>query len=607
MVSLGERVTDGLDRLPTPTLEPHGEHLLHVAFFGDQSTGQSTVLRIFRQDEDHESRPSESFVTNVSLEGAPFRVRLTDLSGQAVFARRVWSPRVSHDGHDRDVQGTLGDSVKNTADALVACFSVGRRETLEALENQFIPEVRALRKRGKPEAPVILLGLQTDLRGTSADPVTVQEGVEASEKLGCAGYLESTAMEPQTASDAVYKVLLTAREFLYRKLQAKRKKLARRVEADQTMQELHVLTPTLGDLRIPPREVPEFSFPVGVIPPMQTLAEDTHPLQQEQAQAGLGCLGVTPSLRHAYLRCNLPGLNLTSCDLLRSYRNLQEVDVSDNRLRTLDFCDGLAFLIRLNASRNLLTTVNTFCAPRQLENADLSYNLLGDLGNWQVHRNLKRLSVKGNFLEQIGTGLQLCEYLTMLDVSCNNLQDLRGLEGLHLVELYASANSLTGLEGIAGLVDLQVLALADNQLTDLSELRVERHPILMRLDVRHNLLAHHQRIEPLAGFPHLKDLYLSPNPLDQVPEYRYQMLYRLGTLRWLDDAAALAEEKVKAAVIYGLEVQEKEQIFKAVLPRETFQDRRHVTAEDIEEKEKQMFGQVGGFLDDLGDTTELYA
>ena len=24
-------------------------------------------------------------------------------------------------------------------------------------------------------------------------------------------------------------------------------------------------------------------------------------------------------------------------------------------------------------------------------------------------------------------------------------------------------------------------------------------------------------IEPLAGFPHLKDLYLSPNPLDQVP------------------------------------------------------------------------------------------
>jgi GTPase SAR1 family protein len=607
MVTLGERVTDGLDRLPTPTLEPHGEHLLHVAFFGDQSTGQSTVLRIFRQDGDFESRPSESFVTNVSLEGAPFRVRLTDLSGQAVFARRVWSPRVSHDGHDRDVQGTLGDSIKNTADALVACFSVDRRESLEALENQFIPEVVAQRKRGKAQAPIILLGLQTDLRATSADPVTTAEGVEMSEKLGCAGYLEATAMEPNTASDAVYKVLLTAREFLYRKLQAKRKRLARRVEADQTMQELHVLTPTLGDLRIPPREVPEFSFPVGVIPPMQTLVEDTHPLQQGQIQAGLGCLGVTPSLRHAYLRCELPGLMLTSGDLLRNYRNLQEVDVSDNRLRTLDFLDGLPFLIRLNASRNLLTTINTFCAPRQLETADFSYNLLGDLGNWQVHRHLKKLSVKGNFLEQIGTGLQLCEYLTVLDVSCNNIQELHGLDGLRLVELYASANSLTSLDGIAALDALQVLALADNQLSDLSDLRSERHPVLMRLDVRHNLLAHHARIQALEGFAYLKDLYLSPNPLDQVPEYRAQMLYRLGTLRWLDDAPALAEEKVKAAVIYGLEVQEKEQIFKAVLPRETFQDRRHVTEEDILAKEKEVYGQVGGFLDDLGDTTEVYA
>merc|ERR1719238_520093 len=253
-----------------------------------------------------------------------------------------------------------------------------------------------------------------DLRGTSADPVTVQEGVEASEKLGCAGYLESTAMEPQTASDAVYKVLLTAREFLYRKLQAKRKRLARRVEADQTVQELHVLTPTLGDLRIPPREVPEFSFPVGVIPPMQTLVEDTHPLQQAQVQAGLGCLGVTPSLRQAYLRCDLPSLNLTSCDLLRQYRNLQEVDVSDNRLRTLDFLDGLPFLLRLNASRNLLTTVGTFSVPRQLESVDLAYNLLGELGSWQVHRFLKELKLRGNFLEFLGTGLQMCESLRIL-------------------------------------------------------------------------------------------------------------------------------------------------------------------------------------------------
>lgn len=64
---------------------------------------------------------------------------------------------------------------------------------------------------------------------------------------------------------------------------------------------------------------------------------------------------------------------------------------------------------------------------------------------------------------------------------------------------------------------------------------------------------------------------------------------------------------MKADVIYGLEVDEKEQIFGAVLPREKFMDRRHVTEGDIVETEHNMFGQVGGYMDDVGDTTELYA
>lgn len=292
---------------------------------------------------------------------------------------------------------------------------------------------------------------------------------------------------------------------------------------------------------------------------------------------------------------------------MRNFRHLQQVDVSDNRLRALDFLDGLPFLLRLNASRNLLTTVGTFSEPRQLESVDLSYNLIGELGSWQIHRYLKELKLRGNFLEFLGTGLQMCDSLRVLDVSCNNLQDLEGLGRLPLSELYASANQLTTLAGIWELGQLRVLALADNHLKELDALRPENHPVLMRLDVRHNVLAHKVRVSSLETFPYLKDLYLSPNPLDQAPHYRMQTLNRIRTLRWLDDAPATAEEKVKADVIYGLEAKEKEQIFNAVLPRETFQDRRHVTEEDILEAEKQIFGQIGGFMDDVGDTTELYA
>jgi GTPase SAR1 family protein len=607
MVSVGNVVTDGLDRLPTPTLEPHGDHLLHLTFLGSEQVGQSTVLRVFRRDEDFESRPSESFVVNVDLEGSPYRVRLSDMSAQPAFQQRLWSPRVGADGQDRDVQGTLGSAVMNTSDALIVCFSVAKRDSLEACEAKWVPDILMLKKKNKPQAPIVLLGLQTDLREKTPGAVTFEEGLAASERMGCSGYMECTALHPHTCNEAVYKVLLTAREFLYRKLQWKRRKLAGRIESDQTLQELHELTPTLGDLNLPTRDVPEFAFPLGEQSAVQTLLEDTHPLQRHQIRDGLGCLGVTVSGKHAFLLCNAPGLRLTSCDLLRGYKHLQQVDLSDNRLRALDFLDGLPFLLRLNASRNLLTSVGTFSVPRQLESVDLSYNLLGELGSWQIHRYLKELKLRGNFLEFLGPGLQLCESLRILDVSCNNLQDLEGLGALELAELYASANQLTSLLGTSELRHLRVFALADNHLKDLAELRPENHPVLMKLDVRHNVLAHKERVKTLELFPYLKDLYLSPNPLDQAPHYRMQTLHRIRTLRWLDDAPATAEEKVKADVIYGLEVQQKEEIHNAVMPREAFQDRRHVTEEDILEAEKNMFGQVGGFMDDVGDTTELYA
>jgi U2 small nuclear ribonucleoprotein A' len=281
--------------------------------------------------------------------------------------------------------------------------------------------------------------------------------------------------------------------------------------------------------------------------------------------------------------------------------------VSNNRLRTLDFLDGLPFLLHLNASRNLLTSVMTFASPRQLETVDLSHNLLGEIGSWDVHRYLKRLVLRSNFLEFLGSGLQACQHLRILDVAGNCLQEVEGVSHLPLFELYLGGNQLTSIAGLRGLRNLRILDLANNQLRTLEEMSASEHPALIKLDVRGNLLAHRKRIEPLEHCPYLADLYVSPNPVDQLPYYRLQMLKRMPQLRNLDDAPATAEEKVKAAVLYGAEVDEQKRIFDSVLPREQFVDRRFVTAEDVEEMEQKQFGQVGGYLDDVGDTTELYA
>lgn len=276
--------------------------------------------------------------------------------------------------------------------------------------------------------------------------------------------------------------------------------------------------------------------------------------------------------------------------------------MSDNRLRSLDFLDGLPFLLHLNASRNLLAQLR-FSAPRQLQTVDFSFNLLGELPNFEVNKYVQKLSLNGNFLEFVPPGIAMSRHLRVLDLSNNSLTSLVGIGLLDLVELYASGNQLTSLDGIEALGELRVLSVQGNQLRHVP-LSPERHPLLMRLDARDNLLAHRDRISELPKFPYLSDLYLSPNPLDQLPQYRAQMLHRIRHLRWLDDAAVTAEEKVKADVIFELEVPEREAIHSAVLPREAFLDRRHVKSKDLEETEMQMFGQVGGFYDNAEDVVE---
>lgn len=103
-------------------------------------------------------------------------------------------------------------------------------------------------------------------------------------------------------------------------------------------------------------------------------------------------------------------------------------------------------------------------------------------------------------------------------------------------------------------------------------------------------------VERLQSFPFLADLFLAPNPVDELPYYRTQILHRLPRLRWLDEAPATPEEKVKASVTYGEDVAMRQEIFEKLLPEESFVDRRLITEEGIRDMELEKFGNEGGFF-----------
>ena len=81
-------------------------------------------------------------------------------------------------------------------------------------------------------------------------------------------------------------------------------------------------------------------------------------------------------------------------------------------------------------------------------------------------------------------------------------------------------------------------------------------PNLMKLCISENRIMSIKQVEILPAT--LADLYLSPNPVSELPHFRLQVLRRQPQLRLLDDFQATPQEKVKANVAYGDDVGEGE-------------------------------------------------
>lgn len=528
---------------------------LHICLLGDAGIGQSSLLRSFRGDsEDDPQRELESYITTVDLDGEPYRIRFTDSVGKACFDR-------------------MRKPILNTAHTVLLCFSMGKPETLKSVEDNWIPLLRAMGTK----CPLIVAGLQSDLHDPNG--FTAEDGEAVSARHDAVGYLECSALEPESVTLLIQKALLTAKEYYGYRWQQKKITQTDRAASDQHIEDLRRVSCS------------EENYLAETV----TLDEDINPLKKEDVTTKLSVLGITPARTHAYLRVDLADMGLTTVDAIRSFHHLQFVNVSGNRMRSLEPLSALPFLLHLNASQNLLTRTQSFAAPRQLETVDMSYNMIGDLGDWGVHKFLRELNLRGNFIQQITAGLSRNKTLKMLDISENHITHVENMDDLNLEALYLAQNQLTTLDGINTLSKLQVLNVKHNEIRSLAALSAQDIPRIRKLCISENHICHISEIEKLQSFPFLCDLFLAPNPITDLPYYRAQILHRLPRLRWLDELAVSAEEKAKADVMYGADVEKRKDIFTKLLPEETFVDRRLVTEEDIIKMEEEKFGQQGGF------------
>lgn len=521
--------------------------MLHVCLVGSDGVGQGELLHHIREGELPNPLKGEpgrqSYLTTTVIDGEEFRVRLTDTRGEE--------------------QTSMRPGVAQTAHCILCCFSVIKRDTLEKVENVWIPTIKP------PKPPIILLGLQIDERENRPEAISNYEGYKTAKRVGAVGYLEARTEDSQGVLSAAVRTAKKHLANLYYD-RCVGKVLSKDVE---------------------PMPDEESSWGKPFDNEFLPFDDDTHQLETDMVKKNLSALGTTPAETHAYLRCDLVDFKLTSLGALRGFPHLQYVNLSKNRLRSLEPLGKLPFLLHIDASYNLLERTQTFGPPRQLETVDLSFNFIEDVGDWAVHRYLREVNLRGNLIQVIPAGsISSNKTLRMLDLSENHLWKIENIP-LGVEALFLSDNHLTSLEGVEVMSRLQVLNAKKNFIQSLAPVRSANLPRLRKLCVSENNIGSIHEIQHLHEFEFLCDLFLSPNPVDQLPHYRAQVLYRVPDLRYLDDSRAAPEEKIKARVLYGEYVDATKEIFSQLVPNEDWLDRRLVTHTKMEAEEMEKFGQ----------------
>jgi Leucine-rich repeat (LRR) protein len=246
---------------------------------------------------------------------------------------------------------------------------------------------------------------------------------------------------------------------------------------------------------------------------------------------------------------------LESLSVLSACASLRSLDVSHNALAVLcDFAAPRALRV-LNYSHNNLSgalTAEPLLANRHLEQLDLSVNRLESLEGIGSLGALRKLSVARNQL----TSLEdiSCPVLTELDASANFIKTLATLPSTHLSgslrRLCLDSNQISSLAGVEKLALLSALSLRDNALTDMDEVaRLAHCAQLVELDLRGTPLAEEGSSSGRDGI-----------------SYRHQLLHILPGLHVLDGQQVTAQEVVDAHNAHGADATMRQAITHLYLP-----------------------------------------
>ncbi|KAH3849034.1 uncharacterized protein LOC127873649 [Dreissena polymorpha] len=170
------------------------EKPVHCTLIGDAMIGKSTLVQAFMS----QHLPKTPYVATVletyegclDVDGQKQNLSILDNAGQ----------------HDYE---TMRSCSYKDSEVHVLCYSVADRNSLESIQDFWVPEVNNCTRRRKP---IILVATQTDLRkgvNGDSDKITTKEGEEIAKKIGADVFVECSAMEQESVNH-VFEVMTSA-------------------------------------------------------------------------------------------------------------------------------------------------------------------------------------------------------------------------------------------------------------------------------------------------------------------------------------------------------------------------------------------------------------
>ncbi len=169
-------------------------------------------------------------------------------------------------------------------------------------------------------------------------------------------------------------------------------------------------------------------------------------------------------------KLNLYGKEIKNISGLDVFKNLTELDLSENNIQDITELKELKNLTGLGLAQNNISDITALKELKDLIELYLSENNIQDITLLKDLKNLKLLELSKNNVKDI-TELKELKNLMGLGLAQNNVSDITALKQLkNLMELYLPENNIQDITPLKDLTNLEYLYLNENNITDISAL-----------------------------------------------------------------------------------------------------------------------------------------